>query len=1004
MFLSFLIALFAALTICSALFLILFPILSQRTFVFHDFIIETIARTGFDIQSQLSFFWLLLFFGIFCLVGTSLIGHRLFREKKQLFDIPLPTITLVAVFPLLINLILYGKLNPVLTLGLFYLIGVLLLREKLRLSICEELLMPLLIYYSILALLTVLYHFTDRLTVTKEFLYIVAGGITLLLHIFTKETIQKILLGMECLIPLLLFVYFVDCYRYQGKLIHVRYAPFYYLFFGILILVLLGFSIWHMQSFEKKERQKQKLVCASTAITVFIYNSFSAAPLYAQPDQHHHGEQLIPWQQIVTLSQSAYDEYTPVSGLFPMVNGFVQNVLMRGNVSDYSPAISITMVLFCILTMVLIYLHVGGNYAFLFAIFFALPSYNRQYMVLPVLLLLFLPRLMEKPALWLLTWIYSCFFAGLYYPLYGAGILIGTLPLGLKMLIAFRKQTGNLEQNRTFLPITRLTLCLLPILFSIPLLFRILNHTLTYSSQTQAADGITLFGQQPPAHFLPYITSHETLRQWLYLTYRFLMPMLAVWLFILLLIHTIKKEKEACFFLVAGSLTLCISYTYTLVRADTNMILSRTAPIMVSVLGIFLPVLLLSFTRQKKSLCDIRILMVVLGISFSVPSMIYHNVSDMKFPDMWIYPNGEATLILDDTDKLFSYYDVPDFFVKMDELPLLDKSKLGNGFMVSDQVSYLTQYESVINKCKQALKNHATSDVIPEISYLGFDGQGFYYYLNAKACATGFIQAGKSYEAQQKMLIQIKKQQPVIFLLEPQCSYYIYTWMLTNGYVYCQADGAFYPHALYCLIYDEPLSKTYLTDGTTDQEAGNPSLYANGMIYGDDYRKSCPATSFGKVCSSFGSSFDSLRPLLTSEDDSRSFAVETSPNTSSIPDLQIEGQHNDVLYLEWKQNDLYTLYKDCVVAGYDETSPLLLTISFLSDEKAYESAKVTCQIDNKNLLIPMGMNATWFLGTNSQLTISISDELGREWLSMPFSEFEKKYLSKASFFELAKER
>lgn len=1000
MLITYILALLSALAVCSALFLYLFPILSQKNATFTDIIIETIARTGYDKSAELTLFWVLLLVGLILFLLVIFLSSKSGNDRSP--DAAYPLYSLVALFPFLTILIVYGKWNMLLFAGSIYMLLLSFFYKKIPAitGIGQGILLPVLLYYSMLGIWTTVFYFTDRFSVTSRKLYLATCILTTVFLFQKKQLVQKAMLVMQCIIPLLLVVYFVDTYLYQGSKIHVRYAPFYYAFFALLLIVLIALSIRHVITHWSKIKENASLSCArligiSTPVTVFIYNSFSAAPLYAQPDQHHHGEQMIPWQQIVTLGQSAYEEYTPVSGLFPMVNGLIQNVFMRGTVSDYSPAISVMMVIFCIITMILIYLHVDGAYALLFAIFFALPSYNRQYMVLPVLLLLFLPKLMEKPAFWLFTWIYSCFLAGLYYPLYGAAILIGTLPIGLAQLNKLRKQLDWSEEFRKTLPITRFVICFVPIFLSIPLLSKMLYHTLTYSSQTKMADGIALFGQTPPEYFMPYLFNHNTIRQWIYLTYRFLLPMFAVWLIAGLFFILLKKNRRISFCLLAAGITLCVSYSYTLVRADINMILSRTAPVLLAVCGMFFPIMLLSGKRHQTLTPDRRLIILLLGICFSMPSMVYLKVAHMKFPDMWVYPNGEASLIMDDADKLYSYYEVPDLFIKMEDIDLHDKTMLGNGFMVSDQIGYLKQYEAVMEKCESAIKEHAVSEVTPDISYLGFDGQGFYYYLNARACSTGFIQAGKGYQAQQAILKQVKEKQPVIFLIEPQCNYYVYVWMMKNGYVYSKEDAAFYPHKLYCLINEEPLSKAAIqTEADTGDVSGNPSLYANGMLYGDDYRDICPPTDFGLVCSSFGASFASLRPILYGQHDLSSFQ----------PEEGIEGISNDMLYMEWTKTGLLELRQQCALAGYQEAQPMTLTISFLCDQRTYDGASVSCRLSDKNLLIPLGMNADWLLSTNTGLTVSICDEAGTAFLTMPIEEFAKKYLSRASFYQLSRER
>lgn len=72
-------------------------------------------------------------------------------------------------------------------------------------------------------------------------------------------------------------------------------------------------------------------------------------------------------------------------------------------------------------------------------------------MVLPVLLLLFDKALWEKPMHWLRCWIFSCFLAGLYYPLYGGALLLGTLPSGIRMLLRAIKETDWKTERKNLL-------------------------------------------------------------------------------------------------------------------------------------------------------------------------------------------------------------------------------------------------------------------------------------------------------------------------------------------------------------------------------------------------------------------------------------------------------------------------------------------------------------------------------------------------------------------------
>lgn len=915
-----------------AMFLIfykVYPVICESPQVFHDIIIEHVSVRGFNKSGELSFFWLCT---VTCIILTLVLTCLFSKYKKTSKNLSglstnMLTVFSVCAIPFIGHLVIFKRISVACGIAILIFIAAGIYCKTKKKSPLPLLFLGIVSYYAVLSVLTVFMHFSTVFIISQSKIYLISGAVSLLLilcgRIFSISY-KHLLLLLQISIPFLLSLYFVDRYMYQGTLQKIPYAPFYYIFFGALLLIFLILTVFHTKNNWKNAASLAlgKIIHPVTAITVFIYNSYSACPMYAQPDQHHHGEQMIPWQQIVTLGQSAYEEYTPVSGLFPMVNGFIQNVLLGGTVSDYSPSISIMMVLFCIVTMYLIYRHVGGAYALGFAIFFALPSYNRQYMVLPILLLLFLKELLNRPGTWLKAWIFSCFLAGLYYPLYGGAVLVGTTPLGIYMLFRYAKETDWKSERKNWKFYAGWLICMFPIAISLPLLVRMAGHTLVYSGQTVLADGISLYALAVPEIFMPYlIGTHDTIRGWLYYGYRFFLPIfppvlsaaLGTWVAL-----KCKKENQTTkhlflFGILATIFTLAISYTYTLVRADEGAILSRTAPILVAVGGMFLATLLLSY---GKKIITPSIRIISLGICFAVPMLIYHQVSAMKAPDMWIYPNGNSSLVMDDANKLFTYYDVPDIFISMQEIELSDTSMLGNGFMVADQLHYLTEYDSVMQKCES---------VNPDISYLGLDGQGFYYYLNAKSCATGFAPVGKSYEAQKRMLETISAQRPVVFLINPKQIYFIYYWMVTSDYVYSAEDGAFFPIELYQKIYP---------DRNT----------------GDDYRLYTEQAHLNKSPASFGKSYESILPLTD--------GTTLTQDEMSGP-LSIRGTDYDLLLVK---------IDDELLAKSE-----ILKIVFLSDGNAYFGSSITCFTTNDTLLIPLGMNENWLLGENSEIVLSLYD-------------------------------
>ena len=949
---------------CAALFHHFWGHLPGIPETFTDIIIEHPAITGLNKSGELQLFFCLLPLGILLLSLILLLLKKAsfklhfrtkFQEGLRNFSHRfIPPYLILLVLPCLFRYGLYQTYS----VPLFIAMALLLFSYLFFQDIYKEiLLMVLFTYYGVVSIFTCVSYFTPKGNVSSSFLYLITLVISMLflgicIVCKKKDFLKTAILLLQFLLPCLLVVFLVDTYLYQNTLIRIPYAPFYYLFFGILWLVfeLSVFSLW---------KKKDRLVSMASPILIFIYNSFSAAPMYAQPDQHHHGEQMIPWQQVFELGQKLYTEYTPVSGLFPMVNGTIQNIFLNGTVSDYSPSICITVVLFSIITMFLLAKHTGPCLALCFAVLFALPSYNRQYMVLPVLLLLTLPKLVKKKGLWLAGYVFCCFLSGLYYPLFGAALLLGLAPFGLWQLITYIKSEDiKSDWKKPSFSITWL-FCLISILLSLPLLLKLLNHTLTYSSQTVLADGISLFGQTAPSHLFPFITD-ENLRNICYIFLRFFLPLLGVWLFaylflkyILISTKTCKKAgKFSCpsllFGLPAGAITLLFSYSYTLVRADYGMILSRTAPILIAVLGMFLPVLLLSYGKEFSQ----SFVLFIAAVSFSLPMILYTKVEDMKFPNMWVYPNGNSDILLDDSDKLFTYYTVPEGFFRADDLDISTEtaSRLGTGFLIGDQVHYINDYEKVIQKCRAV-----SEDTI----YLGFDGQGFYYFNNVKACATGFIPAAKGYAAQKSIIETAKKNPPVIFLINGESNYYLYYWMWNNEYLYKAEDQAFYPPDLYKQIYGNEPSDNYLD-------------YFTGKEYG---------YQMGLIPSSFGNSIETLTPLFIEEKNLLE-DLKTDPYQKSYScKTNFLGMEYDFLYLELSPSGLGG------VMTYFPSGTI--TVSFQDagiDDKTAKNRiqSVTCTIKDGKLLIPMGMNPNWLLNRISSITITADGTLNDDTFSLDF--------------------
>ncbi len=939
---------------------ILLPIVSTQTEqVFSDFIIEGTALSGYNKSGELTLFWIMAISGVVLLF----ILWKLFPSKKE--DAPREYMTGIeamrsyiplfcSLIPLIVYLAFFGRIcSPLFICTLISVAGLImefnLPYGKERAFSSRFYFMYILTYYAVMSVSECLAYFIPSFTLSHYMLITVS---TLLTVIFCGLTLvgngdrhlRIIYLTAQALLPLLFFVYLIDRYEYKGEIIRIPFAPMYYVFFiGLMIIsfILLIRHAYKQLTAPTLADRPIHLVNVLAPMLIFAYHSFSACPLYAQPDQHHHGEQMIPWRQIVDLSQTPYKEYTPVSGLFPLFNGGINHIFLRGTVTDYPASISIMMVIVCLITIYLIYKHTDSCYALIIAVMYTLPSYNRQYLVLPSLLLLSLPALIKKRTLWVLSYVSVCLVGGLYYPLFGAAVMIGLLPL-LMLQLKHIFTDGELKTDIKkpgyiiFFSVLVIVIALLS-----PMLLRMLKHTLTFSSQTVEADGIPLFDQAAPEHFLPFI--HEgNIKDLIFMSIRFVLPMLGIWFFCLAFHRMslrykqfgtdLKEHMPRLHIILSGALVLAISYSYTLVRADEGEILSRTSKIFVALVSIFLTVIVHSF---GKGIHDCRKLSLAIGVGLSLPFMMYYSNASLKNPGMWVYPDGKAELLLDDDSKLFYSYDVPDNFVRTSELDIGDKYKalIGDGFMVEDQVHYLKEYSEVIEKVEA---------VSPGIGFMGLDGLGFYDYLGVICPASGFTEAARSYDAQREYYDQAMSLRsgirPVVFAIDPMQNYYFFKWLIEDGYIYSKDDNAFFPEELYEKLY-APL---------TDKKA-----------WYDDYKSIASNTDFGLSAASFSKSLTSLKPLLT-EQYVKLYGNPPGYEDGSLPEL-IEGNKTDVILV-----GLNGTYSDLC-----EGTTFIMSWKD-SDGNEYEGSIASADIfSRQGLLIPIGMNSTWYLSTIDDISFSV---------------------------------
>lgn len=897
-----------------------------------DLIIDQIAMEGSNKTGELDFFWMLLWIGCFLILGLFLMGKSFFRSgsASQLTKTPAPESSLpdtaapfydlpglyqciLCFFPPVLQLIFYGKTSIYLWLfaAAFSFIILIIKENKYQFAA-----LFLFLYFDIQAI-AVIVSLTTGKYLSYDILIFVAAAVlfafVLLLHFHFYGLLQKVLFASQLPLPLLLLLYTKNTYNYQGETFRLSYPKTYLLFIGLLILVLYGALL---VQYRFASKHSKIFISVTSAISIFLYGSYIPSALMVQSDMHHHGEQMLPWQQIMVLGSSAYDSYSPVSGLFPMLIGGINQLFFGGKATTYAAAFTILFITFAVLTIVMIYLHAGGKWTLLFGFLFHMPVYCRTWIILPVLLLLCLPGVIKNKRRFLYLYVFCGFLGGLYYPLFGLALIVAGMPFALFQLYSYIKEKEIIEDFKQKSFYIETMLLIAPILLAIPLLAKMAGHVLAYSHQTILADGLSLSSVSLPDWFMPYLSSIDEVRNGLYYAVRFLGGMVPTWLFLLLLLSYIYRNKgknpfgqPAFLGLSAGFLILPVCYTYTLVIMDENWVsrlFSRSSHVYLWIVGIFLPILLICYGKQI--LHKSASIAALIALSVSIPFLTFYEMGDYQFPAMDGTSNAQSACIGEYTANLLPF-PVSPTAVPVSEDDISAFPQLGYGFIdgsVRDNLYLYHDHLSVLHNADSDLK------------VLGLDGQQMYYFLlNERALYSGKVSLAKSREAAEEVISLIDEHTVIGSDLHPLNNYYIYRYLLKKGYAYDSLTGFYLSKELYISMYgSESYNETSLSD----------SPWATPV-----YMSKCALT--------LGSNLENLSPILQPSDVFSEFLY-------TEIDL-------DALNAEFGNS----LHEDSIMTISWEGKGCILT-----------------DLCNGKLLLPLGSNADWAVGNYREIYISPYDE------------------------------
>jgi len=907
--------------------------------VFTDIVNEFTALNGSNKSAEKNLFY------IFSIAGAIVysIYYLLTLKKTKIEDVKnnaggliIAAFIVLAITPV----VLYKSINLVAVSALIIAVVTYFLN---RAHVVDSVISYFIFIYALIGLYRLYVYCGGERNLKLQYVLGMATLMTLTLLVISKKKtlfLNAVMLG-QLLIPFSLLIYlsnkYIDEHGTAYKIVVLK--PVLFMIMG-LVFLFVAEAIIKIIKYSKGAISLQNAIGFGTPICIMAFNQYYGTGAVIKLNQHHHFEDIIGYSQIFELGQVPYKEYIPVSGLYSVIHGAIFKFFGNGLVSYYNVATNIFYLLIIIAIVCLLKMHLDSEWVLFVSLVFYLGNYNRIILMAPIFLLLSLPKLIEKRNLWLMTWVLTSYLHGLYYPVYGAAICLGFMPLGI-LIIYWCIKSGELKSD---IKTVRFWLCwiitIIPIILGLPLLIGSAKHMLAMASQTIYADGVTRFGQIIPEEFFPYISSIG-LRLLLYYLVSYLVIISIVWISVAVAwtkasAH-VENKKLRLDNPVAGLLSVSIaiialvSISYSVVRLDIDEMFSRSEGfIKLS----FLAFVVITFKYMLKTNRNAGITLMYACFLVAIASSV------------GIYK-------LDIDAKLEAFYKVPEDYVYVSTDDRVEK--------IQDCFKPDATYEGIEESYEIAV------DLPEGFSYLGVFGNFGEYYLNEIKgdSVLELYLTVKGYEATQETIDLIKKNNTLLgFSMDPVNNYYIYHYLATSGeYIWSPEKRLFMP-----------------TNGqfTLSEVLDNNKEYMPALEDAD----------LRKTPGSWGSSMDSLNSIFTKVDVDCKINTEDKVVNISFNRF-LDGNQADFIYIEFANMDKeydYTLFSYNDEYVYDVKDTLLtkylmkksynmgMNVILEWQDDDGESHQMSCRMDEGHLLIPVGAGKGWLFDSHDNLKIMVTQD------------------------------
>lgn len=761
-----------------------------------------------------------------------------------------------------------------------------------------------------------------------------------------KKAILRVAMVESIFVPCSLLVYLSNKYMSGEEIVTIDVPDAVKIVIFALIFIFIVEAIYLVIRKWRVVERIDEVITVGSCVTMMAFNRFDGTGAIMSTDMHHPFENIIGFSQIFELGQKPFESYIPVSGMYSIVQGAVFDWFGDGGTfANYFVTANLFFLFIIILIVILLKVQLDGSYVFLISMAFYVQSYNRVVFMLPIMLLLICPKLIEKKNAWIVTWFITSLFQGLYYPLYGAATCVAFFPLLIWQIVTFVKSGELKKAIKTVKFWIPWGICALLFIGCIGCLLGTLKHMLAMSGQSVLADGLSRFGQMVPSWFFAYLSdNHPDIRIGLYYVFTIMIPVAFVWIAFAIAMKVAKISfegnkihigdiKMAC---IVSSVVIMpiICYTFTFIRLDMDSIYARSNGVLFTGMVLMLIFVWRYINREK-----LRLLLVFTMIA--IPAVV----------------NTEGIFAIDSNSKLASHYTVPDGYLYVENDTV---KKIGTGF-INQSV-----YESIQNENKRFTNSDR------ELSYMGAPSWfGYFYLLEIKGVgAMEIAPTVKSYSAAEEAIDFARANNSIIGpSFTPFYNYYLYHWLLSSGEYYWDVDTwTFIPN-----------NGKYTTEEIKEQNKNNEIAW-NGM-------------DLGKTASSWGSSIDSLKKIFSIPEIEYNTTNEGNGLVVNFT-TSFDGDAADFVYIEFNDmatNYEYTLYnfdgefvqKDSWLGKYfmKKNYNPNMTVQIRWQDDNGDTHSMVCSMSKGKLLIPLGAGSKWLFNHHDNISIYVYQD-GNE-ISVP---------------------